>query len=164
MTNRRHTRWTNAFRKKIENHFAAVTLGYFAYNFIKIHRTLRCTPAMAAGVTDRLWEVCDLVASLEASERRLEKSGKRGWSTLLIFLLALSATGCLAPWIIFRIVGNGPLMDNVFVFSALIVGPAWMLVASLFLWRYGKRGLCVLIGLPFALGSTALYLLLMGRV
>lgn len=57
MTNRRDTRLTNAFSKKIENHSAAVALGYFAYNLIKIHRTLRCTPAMAAGVTNRLWEV-----------------------------------------------------------------------------------------------------------
>jgi IS1 family transposase len=74
MTNRRYTRLTNAFSKKIENHSAAVALGYFAYNFIKIHRTLRCTPAMAAGVTDRLWEVSDLVALLEASERGLERA------------------------------------------------------------------------------------------
>ena len=73
MTNRRFTRLTNAFSKKIENHIAAVALGYFAYNFIKIHRTLRVTPAMAAGVTDRLWEVEDLVAAWEASERRLER-------------------------------------------------------------------------------------------
>ena len=51
---------------------AAVALGYFAYNFIKIHRTLRVTPAMAAGVTDRLWDVEDLVAAWEASERRAE--------------------------------------------------------------------------------------------
>jgi len=57
MTVRRFTRLTNAFSKKIENHIAAVALGYSAYNFIKIHRTLRVTPAMAAGVTDRLWEV-----------------------------------------------------------------------------------------------------------
>jgi hypothetical protein len=62
MTNRRYTRLTNAFSKKIENHAAAVALGYFAYNFIKIHRTLRVTPAMAASVTDRLWEVSDRVA------------------------------------------------------------------------------------------------------
>ena len=74
MTVRRYTRLTNAFSKKIENHAAAVALGYFAYNFIKIHSTLRVTPAMAAGVTDRLWEVSDLVALLEASESRLEKS------------------------------------------------------------------------------------------
>jgi hypothetical protein len=42
--------------------------------FIKIHRTLRVTPAMAVGVTDRLWEVSDLVAPLEADERRLERA------------------------------------------------------------------------------------------
>jgi hypothetical protein len=47
MTVQRFTRLTNAFSKKIENHGAAVALGYFAYNFIKIHRTLRVTPAMA---------------------------------------------------------------------------------------------------------------------
>lgn len=74
MTNRRYTRLTNAFSKKLENHSAALALGYFAYNFIKLHRTLRSTPAMAAGVTDRLWEVSDLVALLEASERGLERA------------------------------------------------------------------------------------------
>jgi hypothetical protein len=74
MTNRRYTRLTNAFSKKIENHSAAVALGYFAYNFIKIHRTLRVTPAMATGVTDRLWEVSDLVALIEAEERGLERA------------------------------------------------------------------------------------------
>jgi len=74
MTVRRFTRLTNAFSKKIENHCAAIALGYFAYNFIKIHRTLRMTPAMAAGVTDRLWEVEDLVAAWEASERGLERA------------------------------------------------------------------------------------------
>lgn len=72
MTARRFTRLTNAFSKKIENHIASVALTYFAYNFIKIHRTLRTTPAMAAGVTDRLWEVSDLVAAWEAEERRAE--------------------------------------------------------------------------------------------
>lgn len=68
MTVRRFTRLTNAFSKKIGNHIAAVALGYFAYNFIKIHRTLRMTPAMAAGVTGRLWNVEDLVAAWEAEE------------------------------------------------------------------------------------------------
>ena len=53
---------------------AAVALGYFAYNFIKIHSTLRCTPAMAAGVPDRVWEVSDLVALLEADERGMERA------------------------------------------------------------------------------------------
>jgi hypothetical protein len=46
--------------RKLENHQAAATLNYFAYNFIKIHRTLRMSPAMAAGVIDRLWSVEDL--------------------------------------------------------------------------------------------------------
>jgi hypothetical protein len=70
MTARRFTRLTNAFSKKIENHIASVALTYFAHNFIKIHRTLRTTPAMAAGVTDRLWEVSDLVTAWEAEEQR----------------------------------------------------------------------------------------------
>jgi hypothetical protein len=49
-----YTRLSNGFSRKIENHAAATALNYFAYNFIKIHRTLRTSPAMAAGVTDRL--------------------------------------------------------------------------------------------------------------
>jgi hypothetical protein len=49
---------------------AATALKYFADNFIKIHRTLRMSPAMAAGVTDRLWDVNDLVALWEAYEQR----------------------------------------------------------------------------------------------
>jgi IS1 family transposase len=69
MTVRRFTRLTNAFSKKIENHCAAVALGYFAYNFIKINRMLRVTPAMAAQVTTRLWSVHDLVAAWERWER-----------------------------------------------------------------------------------------------
>jgi hypothetical protein len=53
---RRYTRLTNAFSRKMENHAAAVALYDFSYNLVKIHGTLRTTPAMAAGVTDRLWE------------------------------------------------------------------------------------------------------------
>jgi len=67
---RPYTRRSNGFSRKIEHH-AAIALNYFTYNFIKIHRTLRVTPAMAAGLTDRLWEVSDLVALLEAIERGL---------------------------------------------------------------------------------------------
>ena len=65
---RRYTPLSNGFSRKIENHAAAVALNYFAYNFIRIHRTLRVSPAMAAGMTDRLWDVSDLVALLEAIE------------------------------------------------------------------------------------------------
>jgi len=61
------------FSRKIENHAAAVALYYFSYNFIKIHRRLCVSPGMAAGVTDRLWSVGDLVDLWEAEERR----GKR---------------------------------------------------------------------------------------
>jgi len=74
-TLRRYTRLSNGFSRKLENHAAAVALNYFAYNFIKIHSTLRTSPAMAAGVTDRLWSVEDLVALWEAYEsRRAERA------------------------------------------------------------------------------------------
>jgi len=66
---RRYTRLSNGFSRKIENHAAAVALHYFAYNFIKQHRTLRVSPAMAAGVTDKLWDVSGLVDLWEAEER-----------------------------------------------------------------------------------------------
>jgi hypothetical protein len=74
MNLRRYTRLTNAFSRKLENHAAAVALYYFSYNYVKIHRTLRTSPAMAAGVVDRLMEVSDLVALLEAEERGLERA------------------------------------------------------------------------------------------
>ena len=57
-------RLTNAFSKKVEMHAAAVALHFMYYNFVRIHQTLRCTPAMAAGVSDRLWKIDDLVALL----------------------------------------------------------------------------------------------------
>jgi IS1 family transposase len=62
---RRFTRLTNAFSKKVENHSAAVALHMLHYNFVRIHQTLRVTPAMAAGVADRLWEIRDIVALLD---------------------------------------------------------------------------------------------------
>ena len=65
---RRFTRLTNGVSKKIENHAAAVSLWFMYYNFCRIHKTLRVTPAMAAGVTDRLWSFADIVAVLEAWE------------------------------------------------------------------------------------------------
>jgi len=67
---RRYTRLSNGFSRKLENHTAAVALQYFVYNFIRIHRTLRTSPAMAAGVIGKLWEVSDLVALLEAAESK----------------------------------------------------------------------------------------------
>jgi len=67
---RRYTRLSNGFSRKLQNHAAATALNYFAYNFIRIHRTLRTSPAMAAGVTDRLWSAKDLAALWEAYEQR----------------------------------------------------------------------------------------------
>lgn len=65
---RRFTRLTNAFSKKLENHAAAIALHRMYYIFVRIHQTLRITPAIAAGVTDKLWEVSNIVAMLEQSE------------------------------------------------------------------------------------------------
>jgi hypothetical protein len=62
---RRFTRLTNGFSKKIENHTAAVALHMMHYNFVRIHQTLRVTPAMAAGITTKLWEIADIVALLD---------------------------------------------------------------------------------------------------
>jgi hypothetical protein len=59
---------TNAFSKRVENHALSVALHYMNYNFCRIHKTLRATPAMAAGVTSRLWEIGDIVDVLEAWE------------------------------------------------------------------------------------------------
>ena len=70
---RRFTRLTNGFSKKVENHANAVALHFAYYNFVRIHKTLRVTPAMAAGVTDKLWDMSDLVAIVEAAEAPLAK-------------------------------------------------------------------------------------------
>jgi 3-methyladenine DNA glycosylase/8-oxoguanine DNA glycosylase len=68
MHTRRFTRLTNAFSKKVENHAHSVALFAMYYNFVRIHKTLRTTPAMAAKVTKRLWEIGDIVDVLEAWE------------------------------------------------------------------------------------------------
>ncbi len=65
---RRFTRLTNAFSKRLENHVAAVALHTMFYNFVRIHQSLKITPAMAAGITDRLWEISDIVKLLEDYE------------------------------------------------------------------------------------------------
>lgn len=66
MQNRRFTRLTNAFSKKLDNHIHALALYFAFYNFCRIHKTLRVTPAMAAGITDRLWTLDDIVAKIDA--------------------------------------------------------------------------------------------------
>jgi hypothetical protein len=69
MQMRRFTRLTNAFSKKVENHAHAVALHMMYYNFVRIHKTLKVTPAMAAGVADKLWEVGDIVRMIEVWEQ-----------------------------------------------------------------------------------------------
>jgi len=61
---RRFTRLTNAFSKKVENHRHAVALHYMYYNFVKIHQSIRVTPAMEAGVADHVWSIEEIVGLL----------------------------------------------------------------------------------------------------
>ena len=75
MQNRRFTRLTNAFSKKFQSHVHALALYFAFYNFCRIHKTLRVTPAMAAGITDRLWPLEDIAELVEA---RAPKPGPRG--------------------------------------------------------------------------------------
>ena len=69
MASRRFTRLTNGFSKKLENHRAAVALWVCFYNLCRVHETLRCTPAMALGVTNHIWSVGELLnAALEPTD------------------------------------------------------------------------------------------------
>jgi hypothetical protein len=65
MQMRRFTRLTNAFSKKVENHAHAIALHFMYYNFVRIHKSLRVTPAMQAGISKRLWSIEDLARLLE---------------------------------------------------------------------------------------------------
>jgi len=75
MSMRRFTRLTNAFSKKVDNHIHALSLYFVWYNFVRIHKTLKVSPAMAAGITDRLWSMEDIVALMDA---RADAPQKRG--------------------------------------------------------------------------------------
>ncbi|MBV8738227.1 MAG: DDE-type integrase/transposase/recombinase [Alphaproteobacteria bacterium] len=70
MAIRRFTRLTNAFSKKVENHAHSVAIHFMHYNFVRIHQSLRVTPAMAAGITPTLWSLMDLVGVIEEWEAR----------------------------------------------------------------------------------------------
>ncbi len=74
MGNRRFARLTNAFSKKIDNHLYALALYFAFYNFCRIHKTLKVTPAMAAGITDTLWSMEDIAERIEAA--RPQATGK----------------------------------------------------------------------------------------
>lgn len=77
MHSRRMTRLTNAFSKKVENHAHAMSLHFLYYNFVRIHKTLRTSPAMAAGVAKKLWEMTDVVKMLEAWEATQAREARR---------------------------------------------------------------------------------------
>lgn len=66
---------SNAFSKKLENHTLSIALHYMHYNFCRIHKTLRVTPAMAAGATDRVWDMNDIAALIAAQEAPIAKRG-----------------------------------------------------------------------------------------
>ncbi len=71
MCMRRFTRLTNGFSKKLANHIAAVSLHCMFYNFVRIHQSLRVTPAMAAGIETRVWEIADIVKLLDEKPEKL---------------------------------------------------------------------------------------------
>lgn len=75
MGNRRFTRLTNAFSKKLENHAHSLALYFFHYNFCRIHKSLRVTPAMAANVSDRLMDMSDLVQLIDTLEEPAKPRG-----------------------------------------------------------------------------------------
>ena len=104
MHTRRFTWLTNAFSKKVENHAHAVALFALYYNFVRIHKTLKVTLAMAAKVTDRLWEIGDIVGVLEAWQaspmrHSAWRPSDRVMSPMMPAYLSvlLSATLCLSP-------------------------------------------------------------------
>lgn len=77
----RFTRLTNAFSKKIDSHIHAISLYFVFYNFARIHKTLRMSPAMAADLTDKLWSMEDIAALIDSHEAPAKKRGpyrKRG--------------------------------------------------------------------------------------
>ena len=71
---RRFTRLTNAFSKKFQNHVAAVNLHMMHYNFCRIHQTLRCTPAMQAGVADHVWDIREIIGLLDSQQPEKRRS------------------------------------------------------------------------------------------
>jgi hypothetical protein len=70
---RRFTRLTNGFSKKVENHAYAVALHMMYCKSVKVHSKLRLSTAMAAGVSNRLWEIADIVALVEAEEAKIDR-------------------------------------------------------------------------------------------
>ena len=128
---------SNGFSRKIENHAAAIALSYFAYNFIKIHPTLRVTPAMAAGVTDHLWDASELVSLMGIL--RTAEAGKSGMIYVKSIVAGLVCV-CVASFLTLEVISlylsvvyhveTGPLGWN----SSFLASPLnWFLTAAMFL-------------------------------
>jgi IS1 family transposase len=77
MSMRRFTRLTNAFSKKLENHAYAVALHFMYFNYVRIHQTLRVTPAVEAGLTDHAWDLAELVGLLSNWPTTLQRQLSR---------------------------------------------------------------------------------------
>ena len=75
MSMRRFTRLTNGFSKKVENHMHVISLHYMYYNFCRIHRSLRVTPAMEAGITDKLYDLEFIVSLIDERAAAPKKRG-----------------------------------------------------------------------------------------
>jgi IS1 family transposase len=99
MSMRRFTRLTNAFSKKIEQHENALAIYFTHYNFVRIHQTLRVTPAMQAGICDRLWSMDDVVALIEARESPPKNAAltRSGFQTDPVPAMPASRSGAAAP-------------------------------------------------------------------
>jgi hypothetical protein len=63
-THSRFTRLTNGFSKKVENHAASVALHFMHYNFVRVHKTLRVTPAMEAGISNHVWTIEEMITAI----------------------------------------------------------------------------------------------------
>ena len=95
MAMRRFTRLTNAFSKKIENHCCAIALHFVYYNFVKQHKTLRITPAMAAGITKRFMSIEDIVNLVveETPKKRGSYKRKEPLNKRFFFMLFCACCG-----------------------------------------------------------------------
>lgn len=78
---RRFTRLTNAFSKKCENHEHALAIYFLHYNFVRVHQTIKTTPAVDAQVTERVWTLEDVAALVEAREQSASEQTSKGWET-----------------------------------------------------------------------------------
>ena len=97
---RRFTRLTNAFSKKLDNHIHAIALYFVFYNFCRIHKSLRVSPAMAAGVSDRLWSLEDVVAKIDEMAPQPKPRGpyrKRALALSSRWNLVVEPEGCHYP-------------------------------------------------------------------